>query len=165
MLNQRRSDYSGLQLLKVITSASEGELHRLTRFWVYGNASQTDDNNFPFLFINGGAATLSGSLSAAIVKDTITQRKIQLLNHTGIRCLCYFFVPLMFTTCTATPDRHVSVMVRPVSPQGYGCAHHPFPRRHTTFQKPGTASRRRIRDLMPQSRFGPHGGLPPPRIR
>ena len=90
-MNRRRSDYPCLPLLKAITSASEGELHRLTRFWVYGDGSQTDGGSFPFLFINGGAATLSGStLSAVIVKDTITQRKIQLLNHTGIRRL-YFF--------------------------------------------------------------------------
>jgi hypothetical protein len=86
--NQRRSDYSGLPLLKAITSASEDEIHRLTRFWVYGSASQADGSTFPFLFINGGVATLSGStVGAAVVRDTITQREIQRLEHTGIYCL------------------------------------------------------------------------------
>lgn len=91
LINRRLSDYSGLPVLKAITSASEDEIHRLTRFWVYGSTSQADGDTFPFLFINGGAATLSGSvLGAAIVRDTITQREIQLLGHTGICGLCFF---------------------------------------------------------------------------
>ena len=61
-----------------VTSASEDEIHRLTRSWVYGG------DTFPFLFINGGAETLSGSeLGAAIIRDVITQREIQLLEHTS----------------------------------------------------------------------------------
>ncbi|KAF9790741.1 hypothetical protein BJ322DRAFT_1104389 [Thelephora terrestris] len=78
-------DYSGLSLLKVITSANEEEIHRLTRVWVYGHASETDGGSFPFLFINGGAATLSGSsIGAAIIRDTVTHRENQLLEHTAI---------------------------------------------------------------------------------
>lgn len=82
--DQRHRDYSGLPLLKVITSANEEEVHRLKRVWVYGNASETGGGNFPFLFINGGAATLSGSpFGIAIICDTITHRQIQLLEHAG----------------------------------------------------------------------------------
>jgi hypothetical protein len=86
--NQRHSDYSGLPILKAITSASEDEIDRLTRFWIYGSAPRADGDTFPFLFINGGAATLSGSaIGAAMVRDAITQREIQLLEHT---CICCF---------------------------------------------------------------------------
>ena len=73
------------------TSAGEEEIHQLTRFWVYGNGSQADGDGFPFIFINGGTAALSGSaLSAATVRDTVMQREIQLLEHTGIRRLRFF---------------------------------------------------------------------------
>jgi hypothetical protein len=78
-------DYSGLPLLKAITSANEEEIQRLTRVWVHGNASETGEGSFPFLFINGGAATLSGStIGTATIRDTVTHREIQLLEHTGI---------------------------------------------------------------------------------
>lgn len=77
-----------------ITSASENEIHRLTRSWVYGG------DTFPFLFVNGGAETLSGSeLGAAILRDAITQREIQLLEHTG-NCHSYLFAALT--------DAHIS---------------------------------------------------------
>ena len=48
-----------------------------------------DDDGFPFLFINGGAATLSSSApaAAAMVRDTVIQREIQSLEHTGIHHL------------------------------------------------------------------------------
>ena len=83
------SDYSGLPLLKAITTANEDEIHQLTRFWIYGSASP-DGETYPFLFINGGAATLSSSgVGTAIIRDTVTQREIQLLKHTGIRCLAF----------------------------------------------------------------------------
>lgn len=89
LCNRRRSDCSGLALLKAITSANDEEIHRLARFWVYSDEPQADGDEFPFLFINGGAATLSGStLGAAIVRDTVTRRKIQILEHTGIYRLC-----------------------------------------------------------------------------
>lgn len=88
LISQRHSDYSGLPLLTAITSASGDEIHQLTRLRVYGSTSQVDGYTFPFIFINGGAATLSGSsFGAAVVRDTITQREIQLLEHTGICCL------------------------------------------------------------------------------
>jgi len=99
--------------LKAITSASEDEVHRLTRIWVYGSTSQADGGGFPFLFINGGAATLSGSaFGSAIVKDTITQREIQTLRHTGVYVCCFLrhFLTLMLTAV----DRRISAMVRPV---------------------------------------------------
>lgn len=72
-----------------IASASEDEIHRLTHSWVYGSS-----DTYPFLLINRGAATLSGSdFGAAILRDAITQREIQLLDHTGI-CGSYFSVAL-----------------------------------------------------------------------
>ena len=72
--------------MKAIISASEEEIQRLTRIWVYGSGFQTDNDGFPFLFINGGAATLSGSaLGIAMIKDTVTQREIQSLEHAGTR--------------------------------------------------------------------------------
>lgn len=52
-----------------------------------------DDETFPFLFIDEGAATLSGSATgAAIVRDTVTQRQIQRLEHTGIYCLLFSMI-------------------------------------------------------------------------
>ena len=82
--NRRRRDYSGLPLLKAITSASDEGIYRFARLWIYSNEPQAGGDEFPFLLINGGAATLSGStLGAAIVRDTITRREIQVLEHTG----------------------------------------------------------------------------------
>lgn len=110
--DQRCSDYSGLPLLEAITSASDEGTHRLTRFWVYGNAPQADGEELPFLFINGGAATLSAStFGAAIVRDTITQREIQLLEHTGICRLC--FLQHLLTLILAIAGGRISAMVRP----------------------------------------------------
>ena len=101
------SDYSGLSFLKAITSASEDEI-QLTRVWVHGSGSEADEGAFPFLFINGGAATLSGlARGAAVVRDVVTHRNIQLLEHTGAR-LSYFLVAL--------PDPCVS---HPRSPNFY----------------------------------------------
>jgi len=52
-----------------------------------------DDETFPFLFIDEGAATLSGSATGvAIVRDTVTQREIQRLEHSGIYCLLFSVV-------------------------------------------------------------------------
>ena len=77
-----------MPLLKAITSASEDEIHQLTRFWIYDCTSVVDEEISPFLFINQGVATLSGSMvSAAIVRDTVTHREIQVLKHTGTCCL------------------------------------------------------------------------------
>ena len=105
------SDYSGLPLLKAITSASEDEINWLTRVWVYDSPSKVDKNIFPFLFINGGAATLSGSPSgAAVVKDTVTQQIIQQLQHTGTRYL--YFLQFFLTLVLAIPGRRISAMVR-----------------------------------------------------
>lgn len=71
-------------MLKAITSVSDGGIHRCTRFWVHGNGPEAGGDEFPFLLIGGGAATLSGStIGAATIRDTITQREIQLLEHTG----------------------------------------------------------------------------------
>ncbi|KAF9642055.1 hypothetical protein BDM02DRAFT_3133357 [Thelephora ganbajun] len=98
-------DYSGLPVLKAVTSASEDEIHHLTRFWVYESGSQADCGTFPFTFINGGAATLSGSaLGTAVVRDSVTQREIQRLEH------------------TATTGRRVSVMAYHVSNNKYSIA-------------------------------------------
>lgn len=80
------SDHSGLPVLKALTSTSDNEIHRLARLWVYGDAHQVDSDRFSFLFIDGGAATLSSSaLGHAVVRDAITRREIQLLEHT---CIC-----------------------------------------------------------------------------
>lgn len=80
--------------------------------WVYGNVSQTNDDCFPFLFINGGVATLSGSaLGAAIVRDTVTQREMQFLEHTGIRRLYSLWHSL--TLALVIAGRRISVIVRP----------------------------------------------------
>ena len=66
--------------MKAITSASEEELHNLSRCWIYGH-----DDSFPFLFIHGGAATVSGTaLGGAVIRDAVTQQEVQLLRHTGI---------------------------------------------------------------------------------
>ncbi|KAF9642840.1 hypothetical protein BDM02DRAFT_3132825 [Thelephora ganbajun] len=114
---QRHSDYSGLPLLKAITSASEDEIQRLTRFWVYGSASQADSDTFPFLFINGGVATLSGSASGvAMVKDTITQREMQLLDHTvvadrPISALAYHISTDRYSIVTADCGTNATVKV------------------------------------------------------
>jgi hypothetical protein len=79
-------------LLKVITSANEEEIHGLARVWVYGNPSETGGGSFPFIFVNGGAATLSGSpFGVAIIRDTVTHREIQQLEHTGTHHLYFFF--------------------------------------------------------------------------
>jgi len=75
-------------LVEDITSASDEGTYRLARFWVYSDEPQAGGDEFPLLFINGGAATLSGStLGAAIIRDTITRREIQILEHTGIHSL------------------------------------------------------------------------------
>ena len=74
--------------MTAIASANDSEIHQLARFWVYGRASEADGGTFPFVFINGGVATLSGcALGAAIIRDTVTQREIQRLEHTSIRYL------------------------------------------------------------------------------
>lgn len=112
--DQQYSDYSSLPIFKTITSASGEGIHQLTRFWVYDNVSQTDCDGFPFLLINGGGATLSGSMfGAAIVRDTITRREIQLLEHTGICRVVPFLRSLTFVAEIA--GRHLSIMVRPRS--------------------------------------------------
>ena len=78
--NVANSDYTGLPVLKAITSASEEDDNHLTRCWIYGH-----DDSFPFLFINGGTATISGTaLGAAVIRDAVTQREVQILKHTGI---------------------------------------------------------------------------------
>jgi len=83
LISQRHSDYSGFPLLKAITSASGDETHQFTHFWIHGTPSPTDGKPLPFLFVNGGAATLSGSVAgAAVVRDSVIQREIQLLKHT-----------------------------------------------------------------------------------
>ena len=73
-------------------SANEDDVHQLTRCWVYGSATHAGGDTLPFLFINGGVGTLSGSeLGVAIVRDAITQRETQLLEHTSISCLCFWY--------------------------------------------------------------------------
>lgn len=75
-------------------------MHQLSRVWVHGVGYEADGDVFPFLFVNGGAATLSASThGAAILRDTITRREIQLLEHTGT-CHLYFL--------TAFPNPHFS---------------------------------------------------------
>ena len=72
-------------MLKAITSANEEEINNLTHCWIYGNAFRPGEDAHPFLFINGGAATLSSTaLGTAVIRDTVTQREIQQLKHTGI---------------------------------------------------------------------------------
>lgn len=84
MVNNDR-DYSGLPLLKAITSADEDEINQFTRCWIHGGTFGLGDKVYPFLFINGGAATLSSTaLGAAVVRDAVTQREVQVLEHTGI---------------------------------------------------------------------------------
>ena len=51
---------------------------------MYGVTFATDEDSFPFLFVNGGAAILSSSTAGiAVIRDAITQREIQLLEHAG----------------------------------------------------------------------------------
>jgi hypothetical protein len=70
--------------LKAIASASEQEIHKLNRCRIYGSEPQPDGEESQFLLINGGAATLSCvAPGVAIIKDLVTQRKIQELKHTG----------------------------------------------------------------------------------
>jgi len=100
-------------LLKAITSASGEVVHRLSRVWIYGNTPQAGGDEFPFLFIDGGVATLSGSaLGIAIIRDAITRREIQLLEHTGIYRL--FFSKHFLTLVLAIAGRRVSAIVIPV---------------------------------------------------
>ncbi|KAF9777820.1 hypothetical protein BJ322DRAFT_1025551 [Thelephora terrestris] len=90
---QKIADYSGLPLLKAIASASEQEIHKLNRCRIYGSEPQPDGEESQFLLINGGAATLSCvAPGVAIIKDLVTQRKIQELKHTVISGNC---VPVM----------------------------------------------------------------------
>ena len=71
--------------MKAIAPASEDEINRLTRSWFYGYTSETGTDDLPFLFINEGAETLSGSEhGAAIIRDAVTCREIERLQHTGI---------------------------------------------------------------------------------
>ena len=85
------SEYSGLPVLKAITSANEQAIHQLARCWIYSSEFQSDGDGYPFLFINDGAATLSTSAhGVAVIKDSITRRKIQLLNHSGIYLFLVF---------------------------------------------------------------------------
>jgi hypothetical protein len=103
--------------------ANEDEVHRLTRSWVHGSVPWADGGSFPFLFVNGGAAVLSGSvLGAAILRDTITQREIQLLKHTCICCL--HFLQRFLMVALAVAGCRISVIVRPGSTRGYKCSHY-----------------------------------------
>lgn len=81
------SDYSGLPILRTALSSDEELTSGLWRFWIYGCESGPqvgDAHTHPFLFINGGAATLSTTSSgAALIKNGVTQRSTQLLEHEG----------------------------------------------------------------------------------
>ncbi|KAF9781587.1 hypothetical protein BJ322DRAFT_1022987 [Thelephora terrestris] len=125
-----RIDCTGLPVLKAITSASEEEVHQLNRCWIYG-----DNHMSPFLFINGGAATLSSSTTgAAIIRDTVTQREIQSLEHTGttdhhVTAMSYHVSTGRYSVVTADCGKNAKIKVwtaqRPSShPQGknYGLA-------------------------------------------
>jgi hypothetical protein len=71
--------------LRAIAFANGEEIHRLARCWIYGSVVKTDGDEHPFLFVNGGAAMLSNSaFGAAVIRDTITKREIQLLKHTSM---------------------------------------------------------------------------------
>ena len=83
------SDYSGLPVLKAVMSPKEELNGGLFRFWIYGSVTPGEEIH-PFLFINGGAATLSTPTpGVALIQDAVTQRQIQALEHGGnfIRCL------------------------------------------------------------------------------
>jgi hypothetical protein len=139
-------------------------MHRFACFWIHGGPS-ADDETFPFLFINGGAATLSGSTAgAAVVRDSVTQREIQLLEHTSIYRLWFYI---------AFSEAHVSSNQSPHFCDGasrfcLGMKLHLPPsclQRPTTFLKTHTALQQWIVQSTPRSRFGLHGGLPPiPRL-
>ena len=78
------SDYSGLPLLRAISSKNGQPIHGFSQFWIYGSNHHEDEDGFPFLFIDGGARTLSGSTNgSAVIRDTVTQRQIQFLEHDG----------------------------------------------------------------------------------
>ena len=86
--------------MKAIASEGEDKINRLSRVWVHGSGYEVDDDTLPFLFINGGAATLSTSArGTAILRDTATRRKLQLLEHTGT---CYS------QSYAAVPNRYIS---------------------------------------------------------
>lgn len=106
------SDCTDLPLLSALVSANEDGILQVKPFWVYGGASKTDYTDAPFLFINEGAATMSGSpLRGAIIRDLITQDELQLLEHPWIHSSC----PLEALSCgrgSATANRLTFVMVR-----------------------------------------------------
>jgi len=132
--NAANSDYTGLPVLKAITSASEEDVHGLTRCWIYGH-----DGSFPFLFINGGTATISGTgFGAAVIRDAVTQRQVQMLEHTGIRHPLSCNIPNVLARSVRSTCPHNSRC---------SCAHSDVladssPQRPTTSQRKDTALRR-----------------------
>lgn len=82
------SDYSGLPILKAAMSPKEELNGGLFRFWVYGGGTPGGETR-PFLFINAGTATLSSPTpGTALIKDAVTQRRIQVLGHEGNFICC-----------------------------------------------------------------------------
>lgn len=79
-------DYSGLSILRAVLSSDGEPIRGFGQFWIYGSGGvpQVGGDTSPFLFINGGAATLSGALSGmASIEDVVTRRQIQSLKHEG----------------------------------------------------------------------------------
>ena len=137
------SDYSGLPVLKAITSASERGIHQLARCWIYSNEFQSGSDEYPFLFVNDGAATLSSSaLGVAVIKDSVTRRKIQVLNHAGIYSFLVFWGTLLHfhqkSPANESPQWCATV---PLEVQNLltKFTHNSFPPRHTTIQMVGAA--------------------------
>ncbi|KAF9644391.1 hypothetical protein BDM02DRAFT_3131799 [Thelephora ganbajun] len=114
-------DYSGLPLLKAIALENGQSIHGFSRFWIYGKSYQADGDGFPFLFIDGGARMLSGSATgSAVIRDTVTQRQIQLLEHDGkwrtrISKIAYHVSERQYSIATATSgvDAVVKVWTAP----------------------------------------------------
>ena len=143
------SEYSGLPVLKAITSANEQGIHQLARCWIYSSEFQSGGNEYPFLFINEGAATLSTSArGVAVIKDSITRRKIQLLNHSGIYSFLVFRgnlshfpqrlpVNKALQWCVPVPLKVKNVLTT-------------LPPRHTMFQMGGAASLQRAMARTPR---------------
>lgn len=103
------SDYSGFPILCAAFSSDESTSD-LSRFWIDGCGSgpqvRDDTHAHPFLFINGGASTLSTSLGTVSIKNAVTQRLTQSLGHDGnssLTCESQLAVLILFGDPTARP--------------------------------------------------------------
>lgn len=159
------SDYSGFPLLRAISSESGQKFDGFSRFWIHGNSYQDDGDSFPFLFINGGARTLSGSTNgSAVIRDTVTQRQIQLLEHNGDPSQSTMIANSLLMPTSGERRAKISRIVRYQSLYLMRVvAHFVFQHlRHTMSQKGSIGSQPQLAVSTPRSKFGrPLITLPP----